>query len=387
MLLSPLCMAEYWSDYQGIEVEHQKMISTIEYKGNGQFKHQVETLLNIEKESLANDKVRYSISSQDFNLGQTNSESETTPNYITFTVDKKTGKLSNSSDSLSMMEKVNNYCLGELKEVTKENIGKTWKQSFDLSSFNYSMPKNLSFTLTAMNVNTDQYGKMTAVRALSEPFKVSIYSSEGKVKEIKTRIRAAYLFDTEIEDVYLSMSVFDAAADIDSKNEKLRYEVATYKTDSQGNAVDLNGLGKDFENFVRKVGLTSQDLKIEKETPLPQWAQSEGLMAAQMCNVCAAVACEGALNPVTLLTMPEVRTLFLQSSNKILPTPQFTPVSRLLSQNIPAFEGMKIAVGPAGGLGMGTIGGAAALGGATAGGVAIVQHNSGDDKTRSPVTP
>ena len=264
ILCSPLCMAGYWGDNPNVSVEHQKMLSTIRYTGDGQFKHQVETLLTIEKEPLSGERTRYSISSKDFSFFQPEGSREPVTNYITFIVDEKTGRLSNSEGSLTMLEKANNLCVSSIEEVTKENVGKTWKQSFDLSSFDYSLPKNLTFTMTAINVNTEKYGKMTAVRALSEPFVVSVLNSEGKVKEVKSRIRAAYLFDSEIDEIYLSMSVFDGAADIDSKNEKLKYEVATYKTDAEGIAVDLNGLGKDFESFVRKVGLTSQDLEIKK---------------------------------------------------------------------------------------------------------------------------
>ncbi len=389
ILFSSLCKAGFWGENPNISVEHQKILSTIEYTGDGQFKHQVETLLKIEKEPLSDERVRYSISSQDFSFSRAGSENDPASNNITFIVDEKTGLLSNSSGSLSLMEKVNNYCASTLHTAVKENIGKTWKQKFDLSSFDYSLPKNLTFTMTAMNVNTHKYGRMTAVRALSEPFVVNVFSSEGKVKEIKTRIRAAYLFDAEINDIYLSMSVFDASADINSKNEKLRHEVATYKTDADGVAVDLGGLGKDFESFIRKVGLTSKDLKVEKETKLPQWAQSEGLRAAQLSNICAAAACEGALNPVTTLTMPEARTVALQSTNSIASTPQITAISGILSKDIPALEGMKIAVSPGwGGYGLSTAGNVAALGGATAGGVAIVENNSdGSSSTRSPVTP
>lgn len=389
VLYSPLCIANYWGDNPNISVEHQKMLSTIEYSGNGQFKHQVETLLTIEKEPLSSDRTRYSISSKDFSFFQPESNREPVTDNITFIVDEKTGRLSNSKGNLTLMEKANNLCISSIEKVTKENIGKTWKQSFDLSSFDYSLPKNLTFTMTAINVNTEKYGKMIAARALSEPFVVSVLNSEGKVKEVKSRIRAAYLFDSEIDEIYLSMSVFNAAADIDSKNEKLKYEVATYKTDDEGVAVDLNGLGKDFESFVRKVGLTTQDLKIEKETALPQWALSEGLRAMQLSNICAAAACEGALNPVTTITLPASRAAALQSANRIVSVEKMTTIGGMLAQNVPALGGMKIAVAPVwAGYGLMTAGNIAALGGATAGGIAIVENNSnGGSSSRSPIVP
>jgi hypothetical protein len=382
-------MGSYWGESaNNISVEHQKMLSTIEYAGDGQFKHQVETLLTIEKESLPSERTRYSISSEDFSFSQPVNSREPVSNYITFVIDEKSGRMLNSEGNLTLMERANNLCVDSIQKVVKENIGKTWKQSFDLSSLDYSMPEKITFTMTAMSTNTEEYGRMIAVRALSEPFKVSVLDSEGKIKKLKSRIRAAYLFDSEINEIYLCMSVFDASTDINSKNEKLRYEVATYKTDSEGNAVDLKGLGKDFETFVRKVGLTNQDFEIEKETTLPQWARSEGLSAIQLSNICAAAACEGALNPVATITMPAARTVALQSANRIVSVQQGATISSVLAKNVPALGGMKIAVAPAlAGSGLMTAGNVTALAGATAGGVAIVENNSKGGSTRSPVVP
>ena len=382
---SPLCLADYWGDNSKVEIEHQKMLSSIEYKGDGQFKHQVESLLTVEKERLSDEKTRYSIYSNDFDSTQ-NSEVQ---QPVTFIVDAKSGLISSDNNgNLSLLEKVNNNCLSSLQFKTKENIGRTWKQSFDLSVYDYSLPNNLTFTMTSIRVNTEQFGRMIAVRALSEPFVVSVINNDGKMKEAKSRIRAAYLFDNEIDDIYLSMSVFDTTANIKSKNEKLRYEMATYKTDAEGNAVDLKGLGKDFENFIRKVGLTNQDFKVEKEVSLPQWAKSEGLRAFQISNACAAVSCEGALNPVTIITFPEAKMAALQSNNTIVSSQYVSTISSMLVKDIPAFGGMKIAMAPALAGGFLTTGNVTALAGATAGGVAISEYNSDDDSTtRSPVVP
>ena len=390
ILWSPLCMGSYWGESpNNINVEHQKMLSTIEYTGDGQFKHQVETLLTIEKESLSGERARYSISSEDFSFSQPANSREPVTDYITFIIDEKNGRMLSSEGNLTLMEKTNNLCVDSIQKVVKENIGKTWKQSFDLSSLDYSLPGKLTFTMTAINTNTEKYGSMIAVRALSEPFVVSVLNSEGQIKELKSRIRAAYLFDSEMNDVYLCMSVFDASTDINSKNEKLRYEVATYKTDADGTAVDLKGLGKDFESFVRKVGLTNQSLEVEKETTLPQWAQSEGLRAVQLSNICAAAACEGALNPVTTITMPAGRTLALQSTNRIISVQKAATVGSVLAKSVPALGGMKIAVAPAwAGYGLMTASRVTALAGATAGGIAIAENNSnGGGKARSPIVP
>lgn len=387
MLWPHLCLANYWGESSNVEVGYQKVLSSIEYKGDGQFKHQVESFLTVEKEQLTGERTRYSIYSKDFEESQSNVGQEP----VTFIVDGQTGLISSDSGgSLTMLERVNNNCINSLQEKTKDNIGKTWKQSFDLSSYDYSFPKKITFTMTAISVKTDQYGRMIAVRALSEPFNVSVINSDGKVKEVKSRIRSAYLFDNEIDEIYLSLSVFDASADINSKNEKLRHEVATYKTDSEGVAVDLGGLGKDFESFVRKVGLTSQDFKVEKEITLPQWAQSEGLRAFQVSNICAAVSCEGALNPVTTLTMPEAKIAALQSTNRIVSSQKVSSIGTMLAKNVPALGGMKIAVAPVwAGYGIITAKSVTALTGATAGGLAIAENNSngGGSSWRSPITP
>ena len=58
---------------------------------------------------------------------------------------------------------------------------------------------------------------MIAVRALSEPFVVSMLDSEGKVKDIKSRIRSAYLFDKNIEEIY------DNSPNKDGYGTKMKY--------------------------------------------------------------------------------------------------------------------------------------------------------------------
>jgi hypothetical protein len=292
---------------------------------------------------------------------------------------------------LSLLDKVHNHCVKSLNKITEQDIGRTWKQSFDLSSFDDSLPKKLTLTLTAMQVNTKIFGQMIAVRALSEPFVVKVFRvTEGdvRIKDIKSRIRAAYLFDSEIENVYLSMSVFEATTNINGPNEKLRHEVATYRTNAEGVAVDLSGLSREFESFVRKVGLTNKSLEVVNEAPLPRWAQSDGLLAAQVSNICGATACEGALNPVATVCIPVARTLELQSLGKLASVRQKRNIGGILSESVPAMGGMKIAVAPAhAGGGLRT---AALIGGATGGGLVIadsVSSGGGKANRRSPVAP
>ncbi|MFC1781707.1 hypothetical protein ACFLZ8_05545 [Planctomycetota bacterium] len=382
----PFCQANMLGEIP--DVEHHKMLSTVEYTGQGQFKHQVETQLTVKKERLSDNRTQYFISSQDFNLDQNSSTtSGLSSNELSFMIDDNK-RITTSGRDLTLLEKVNNYCVQSLQQVSKQDIGKTWKQSFDLSTFDYSLPKKITFTLTAMNIDTETYGQMIAVRALSEPFVVKAIRAQEGVKDIKSKIRVAYLFDSQIDNVYLSVSVYEASANVVSSNERLRHEVATYKTNAGGVSVDLSGLGSDFEKFIRKVGLTNKNLTVSKEVAIPLWAQYEGLRASQVTNMCAATACEGALNPVTTLCFPVARTIALQSMNRISSAGEIGTIGSILAKSVPAMGGMKIAVAPAWvGLGLSTAQ-IAGIAGATAGGIAIAENSSSDSSsTRSPSTP
>ena len=65
------------------------------------------------------------------------------------------------------MKRVTNRCVRALTETTKENVGKTWKQRFDLASVDGCLVRELTFTLTAIPLETEAYGELIAVRALS----------------------------------------------------------------------------------------------------------------------------------------------------------------------------------------------------------------------------
>jgi hypothetical protein len=378
-----LCRADI--ENQNRTTEHYKMLSSIEYTGQGQFKHQLETQLEVDKKPLLDNQVRYSISSKDLDFSATAGQ-DGFSRELSFIIDKNTKRLSAGGRELTLLEKIDNHCVQTLQKVTDENIGQTWKQTFDLSSFNFSLPDKLTFTITAMRVNTEQYGSMIAVRALSEPFVVHTVTAQGTVKNIQSRINSAYLFDSQIENIYLSMSVFEAAADINTSNEKLRLEIATYKTDEKGEAVDLTGLDENFEKFVRKVGLTSKTINVTKETSLPGWAKQEGLLVAQACNISAAAACEGSLNPVASVCIPAAQTVELQSMGLVASAEKVTPIGSMLAQSIPAMSGMKLAIAPAF-LGIG-LQGAGLIAGGSAGAVAVAGGFDSDGPDHaSPSTP
>jgi hypothetical protein len=365
-------------------VQHFKMISVVEYTGKGQFRNQAETLFEVRKEAFSNTEFQYIITGNDLNPNLNDKSSSTTFSFI---LDKNSRLMSGGGQETAFWAKINNESIKSLKiKVTKDSVGKTWKQSFALSSISDSLPSNLGFTLTAIELKTDVYGDMIAVRALSEPFFVKTGNDS-----IRSRINAVYLFDTEIEDVYLSISVFEGSTDFNGYKEVLRHEVATYMTDSAGRSVNLSGLGHEFEKFVRKVGLSRKALKIEEESPLPQWAQSEALTAAQVANICAALACEGAPNPVTTVSMPAIQTIGAQSLGKIPSIGSFAmapTVAGSLGKGVVGIGTMKIAAAPAVlGMGLGTANTIAA--GAAAGGLAIAENNSsgGGRSNRSPVLP
>ncbi|MFC1738350.1 hypothetical protein ACFL1G_04780 [Planctomycetota bacterium] len=365
------------------DTQHFKMISSLEYKGEGQFKNRVESMFTVRKDSLSGDKIRYFLSTDDFDLVGGNQQSGSSE--LSFVIDKRNRGFSAESEGLALFERINNQCVRSLKKVSKDNIGQTWKQSFDVSFLDGYLPDELKFTMTAIGLDTELLGEMIAVRALSEPFAFSIAKLDGTIGSIRAKINAVYVFDPAIKDIYLSISVFEAETKMNGIKENLRREVATYMTDASGVSADFSGLDKKFGKFVRKVGLTGKDLKVVKETTLPDWAQLDCLRAAHVSNICAAMACEGALNPVITVCIPATRLATLQGLGTVASAAELGTVSSSLAKSISAVGSMKIAVAPAVmGTGLGTAG---VVAGATVGTVAIAGGGSGSSSSRSPASP
>jgi hypothetical protein len=372
---------------EGAQTQHYKMLSSVEYTGKAQFGHQIDTFITVRKQALPDGKAKYFISSDNVNLASGGPESgqQPSPGGLSFIVDKKKAILAEGGGHLELLEKINNECMALLTVVSKENVGKTWKQSFHLPSTETLLPGGVTFTLTATPLETKVYGKLIGVRALSEPFFVKAANAKGGTGTVKAKINAAYLFDPEMNDVYLSLSVFQAQTTMNGFPEVLRHEVATYKTDAAGASVDLGGLGTKFGAFAKEVGLTSKSQKVKEEGPLPAWARSEGLIAAQVTNVCAATACEGAANPVALIYVPLGKVIAMQSAGMAPTAHAFGTVGHALATRVTGLTGVKIAVAPAAaGMGLGT---AAAAGGAAAGGIAIAGSNDESHSDRSPSEP
>jgi len=380
--------AKALSAEKGDSLQHYKMLSSVEYTGKTQFRHQIETLVTVRKQILPEGKVKYFVSADNLGLGSGEPGSHERPafNGLSFVVDRAKGLLSGGDRHLGLLEKINNECVPALTRLPQEHVGKTWKQSFHLAAVDPVLPEELRLTLTATALSTKRFGTLIGVRALSEPFVVKMADAPKDAGTLTARINVAYLFDAKLEEIYLSLSVFHAHTTMNGGNEILRHEVATYKTDATGASIDLGGLGTKFAAFAREVGLTNKGWTVKEQAPLPGWAQSEGLMAAEAASVCAAVACEGAPNPVAMIYVPLTRTIAMQSRGVITPMPSFGTVGNALTTRVTGLGGVKVAVAPAGaGLGLGP----AAVGGgaAAAAGLAIAEASDDDDDSRSPSVP
>jgi len=330
-------------------LQHYRMLSSVEYSGRTQFRHQIETQMTAERQNLWDNKVKYSVFSDDFSLTGSVAGSDGQPRSdgLSFVVDASTGYLSPSGRNLGLIESVNKNCAASVGKTAKQYLNKTWKQTFYLSSIDGCLPREVRLTLTAIRTRTDTFGEMICVRALSEPFVVKSTNAKNGDGAIRARINAAYLFDSEVGEVYLSLSVFQAETTMNGFKEEIRYEVATYRTDGAGNVVDLSGLDWEFGSFVGEVGLAEKSMKVEEQAPLPQWAQLEGLRAAQAANMCAAIACEGAPpDSVAAIYVPVSRTIELQSHGAINSTDTVGTIGGRLAANNVGSTGMKIAAKP-----------------------------------------
>lgn len=366
-----------------------KIISTIEYSGKGQFRSQAETVYTVERKELNDDMVSYTIVPQGFDVAADESQRNLS-GTLSFLVDSKTRKVLTDNKALSLLENVNNQCVRSVTKLDRENLGKTWQQSFNIKSGNYPFCEELTFDMKAIELPTDIEGETIAVRALSKPFSLDVTNDKGETSSIKCKIGTVYLFDSQVETIYLSVSVFEATTKMNGYKELLRHEIGTYMVNSEGTGVDLSGLSKKFAKLIRKVGLRTKALKVSKEVPLPQWASSDIVMSAQAANICAATACEGSLNPVITVCAASGKIIELQSKGKIkvfaeegiIAEEGAVVVSKELSAAVQGITSMKIAVAPQFmGIGMGAAGGIA---GGTVGGIAVAGgggSSGGDDRT------
>lgn len=359
-----------------------KMVSSLEYSGKGQFKHRNESDFTVDRSLLSGQKYQYSIWAQDEGAA-----GESGFGKISFVLDRANRELMSSNGSLSFYQMINNRCAQSLEKVASQNIGKTWKQSFDLSFLDASLPSELKLTVTAAEVNTGVLGKLIAVRALSEPFTFETVGVDSKVDKVKCKVNSLYLFDPSVEQIYMSITVFEGTTNVNGFKENIRHEVATYRTDNSGAPVNFAGLGKEFEKLIRKVGLTNKDMKISKPADLPKWVRQDALRVIGLADTCAALACEGAPNPVVTVAIPASRMVSMQGLGQIAGSAQLDTVAMSLAKDIGPMSSMKIAVAP-GIMGLSGMQ-AGAIGGGVAGGVAAGGGGGGGGGggARSPSTP
>jgi len=232
--------------------------------------------------------------------------------------DIENGRLAaGANQDVAFFGEISNLCAKSLQRVTRQDVGKTWNRSFDLSLSGNSLVRKLNFTMTAIAEKKGPFGEMIAVRAMSEPFTTTVAVENGVSGTVTSRINTVYLFDSAMQDVYLSISVFGAATNINGFKEIFRNEVAIYKTDASLTPVDLSSISGNFEKFAGKLGLSGEALKISSRTELPQWVKSEGIRNVQVANICSAIACEGALNPVSSLSIPAAAVLEFQKKSDL----------------------------------------------------------------------
>ena len=305
----------------GTSVERYKMQSVLEYSGKKQFCDKAEALFTVRRELLSDGRAKYDLSSDDLDMieDRLNSSQPSSFKGLSFIIDRKTQRLSTGDKDLALLERVTNRSVRALTETTKENIGKTWKQTFDLASVDGCLVRELTFTLTAIPLETETYGELVAVRAMSEPFFVQTVADDGGEGTVRCRMNCAYVFSSDFEDIFLSASVFGGTTVVNGFGEKLKHTVTTWKVDAAGQPANFSELGnnKEFAKLTSKLGM-SEGLEVARPAPLPQWARSDGVRAAQVANICAAVSCEGALNPVATIYMPVASTLGLQSFRESL---------------------------------------------------------------------
>lgn len=288
------------------------MHSVLEYRGKTQFCNKTETTVAASRHLLGDGKTRYVLSADD--IAGASDSMQSPLGQISFVIDRKAQRLTGADGGLALMEKVTNQCAMSLKTIGGDNVGKTWKQAFDLSPIGDSVPGKMRFTLTAIPIETQAHGSLIAVRALSEPFFVEIAGGTARC-----RMNCAYVFCSDFDEIFSSASVFIAATNCSGYSERLKHTVTTWKIDAAGLPAQLDELGanKDFARLVSRLGVT-KNAQIVNAAPLPQWARSEGVRTAQVANLCGSLSCEGALNPVATIYLPVARTVGLQSFSEPL---------------------------------------------------------------------
>ncbi|MGA2915235.1 MAG: hypothetical protein ABSE89_04340 [Sedimentisphaerales bacterium] len=337
--------------------DYFKLISTIEYTAkrdneSKEYRHQAEPWFMVTTIPQKGGQASYHLMTTDFRFEDSNfPQKYKDAGEINYNLADK--RIMNGADAdLTHVQLMNNECIKTIGDRVPNEVGKTWTCRFNLGIFNhYSLPNELKFTVTSIKVPTAKLGDLVAVRAISDPFLVKAAAQTEGYGFVKCRMAAVYLFDpyseeTGQEDIYVSAMVFLASTKMDGMTQQYRYEFGTYKTDASAVSVDMNGLDKKLEGFVRDIQLTPRPIEVNNPCCPPQWVQSEIGSVAQIASTCAAVACEQTIvNPVSNIYMAAARTYQLQQQNVLVPIPFERTVCEGLKEGVIEISPMNICEG------------------------------------------
>jgi hypothetical protein len=339
----------------GQSVDYFYLVSTVEYTAKQgsekkQYRHQIEPWFTVTSYPTSDTQRHYRVSTDRLRLknGYVYEQYQDV-NEINYDLTDKR-YITAVDDDLQHLRKMNNACIDTLDGKAENEVGKTWTCRYDLRIFNhYSLPDELKFTVSSIKVPTKELGDLVAVRAISDPFMIKAIGQNEEYGYVKCQVASVYLFDPYVmnrdsEDLYVSATKFMAATKMDGMTQEYCYEFGTYKTDSNGTPIDLNGLDYVFEGFTQKIELTPEPLEVNEPTGMPFWARSEIVNAAQIASTCAAVTCEQAIvNPVASVYLAAARTYQFQDQECLLvPTPCNRTVCQALRADVKAIHPMDI---------------------------------------------
>ncbi|PKL49167.1 MAG: hypothetical protein CVV39_03380 [Planctomycetes bacterium HGW-Planctomycetes-1] len=339
----------------GQSVDYFYLVSTVEYTAKQgseerQYRHQVEPWFTVTSYPISKTQRHYNLSTHrlDVKKGYIYGQYQDV-NEINYDLTDKR-YMTSVDDDLQHLRKMNNACIDTLNGKAVNKVGETWTCRYDLRIFNhYSLPDELKFTVSSIEVPTEKLGDLVAVRAISDPFMVKAVSQREEYGYVKCQVASVYLFDLYVmdrnsEDLYVSATKFMAATKMDGMTQQYCYEFGTYKTDSNSMPIDLNGLDYIFEGFTQKIELTPEPLEVNQPTGMPFWARVEIVNAAQIASTCAAVTCEQAIvNPVASVYLAAARTYqFQEEECLLLPTPCNRTVCQALRADVKAIRPMEI---------------------------------------------
>jgi len=304
--------------------EYFKLVSTVEYiakrgSESKQYRHQAEPWFTVNRREVSPAENSYHIRTEDLMFMGAYQEPEY--DYLSEINYKLTDKryITELDSDLVHLQEMNNEAVGSLQNKAVHKVGKKWTHRFDLTIFDhYSLPDEIKFTVKSVKVPTDELGDLIAVQAISDHFLVKAAKQGDGYGYVKCQVASVYLFDPYVmegnaEELYVVANVFTAATKMDDMTQQYRYEFGTYKTDYNEVAIDLSGLGEEYEDIMREIDLIPEPIEVKDWAGLPYWAQSEIVNAAQLASACSAIACEqSVVNPASNVFLAAARVYSYQ---------------------------------------------------------------------------